>query len=496
MPGLRRLRDPRLVQGFMPELGVPPEKIVFVTGIGCAGRFVYYMDTYGMHGIHGRAPALATGVAVTRPDLSVWVVSGNGDALSIGGNHLIHALRRNVPVKILLFNNQIYGLTKGQYYAHQRGGQGHEVHALRLHRTIPSTRYRWRWGPRRPSWRAPSTPTRSTWPRRCGPRPPIPAPPSSRSTRTATCSTTEPSTPCGPRVEEQNQIRLVHGQPIRFGTEGERGVARGADGRLALVDVATAGEDALVLPRRAPARAEPGFRAGALGGAADRSHAGGRVARGRAPGLRRGTGRVARRGSQRDRNRAAPRAAARGRYLDGHVAAGPDRVVVSGEALVDLVVSADGGVAGHPGGGPYNVARTLGRLERPGQPGLRVRRQLRPPSQAPAGGRRREPRGDRERPPATLALTAELDARGSARYRFYAAGTSAPGLGLEAAQRRRERISAFYLGTLGLVFEPLASTLEALVASWTRARSWPSTQLPPARDRGRGGLPGSARARP
>ncbi|MGH2780684.1 MAG: thiamine pyrophosphate-dependent enzyme, partial [Thermoleophilaceae bacterium] len=103
------------VQGFMPELGIPPEKIVFVTGIGCAGRFVYYMDTYGMHGIHGRAPALATGVATARPDLSVWVVSGDGDALSIGGNHLIHSLRRNVPLKILLFNNQIYGLTKGQY---------------------------------------------------------------------------------------------------------------------------------------------------------------------------------------------------------------------------------------------------------------------------------------------------------------------------------------------------------------------------------------------
>jgi 2-oxoglutarate ferredoxin oxidoreductase subunit beta len=102
------------VQGFMPELGIPPEKIVFVTGIGCAGRFSYYMDTYGMHGIHGRAPALATGLAASRDDLSVWIVTGDGDALSIGTNHLIHALRRNVPVKILLFNNRIYGLTKGQ----------------------------------------------------------------------------------------------------------------------------------------------------------------------------------------------------------------------------------------------------------------------------------------------------------------------------------------------------------------------------------------------
>jgi 2-oxoglutarate ferredoxin oxidoreductase subunit beta len=103
------------VQGFMPELQIEPHKTVFVSGIGCSGRFTYYMDTYGFHGIHGRAPALATGVAVANPDLSVWVVTGDGDGLSIGGNHLIHALRRNVNLKILLFNNQIYGLTKGQY---------------------------------------------------------------------------------------------------------------------------------------------------------------------------------------------------------------------------------------------------------------------------------------------------------------------------------------------------------------------------------------------
>ena len=99
----------------MPELGLSRERIVFVSGIGCAARFPYYMQTYGMHSIHGRAPAIATGLAVTRPDLSVWVVTGDGDALSIGGNHLIHALRRNVNLKILLFNNRIYGLTKGQY---------------------------------------------------------------------------------------------------------------------------------------------------------------------------------------------------------------------------------------------------------------------------------------------------------------------------------------------------------------------------------------------
>ncbi len=103
------------VQGFMPELGLARENIVFVSGIGCSSRFPYYMNTYGMHSIHGRAPAIATGLAASRRDLSVWVVTGDGDALSIGGNHLIHALRRNVNLKILLFNNRIYGLTKGQY---------------------------------------------------------------------------------------------------------------------------------------------------------------------------------------------------------------------------------------------------------------------------------------------------------------------------------------------------------------------------------------------
>ncbi len=103
------------MQSFLPELGIPRERIVFVSGIGCSSRFPYYLNTYGMHSIHGRAPAIATGLSVSRPDLSVWVVTGDGDALSIGGNHLIHALRRNVNLKILLFNNKIYGLTKGQY---------------------------------------------------------------------------------------------------------------------------------------------------------------------------------------------------------------------------------------------------------------------------------------------------------------------------------------------------------------------------------------------
>src|SRR5665213_3161498 len=103
------------VQTILPQTGIPREDIVIISGIGCSSRFPYYMNTYGMHSIHGRAPAIATGLSTSRPDLSVWVVTGDGDALSIGGNHLIHALRRNVNLKILLFNNRIYGLTKGQY---------------------------------------------------------------------------------------------------------------------------------------------------------------------------------------------------------------------------------------------------------------------------------------------------------------------------------------------------------------------------------------------
>ncbi len=103
------------VQGFLPELGVPKENVVFISGIGCSSRFPYYVETFGMHSIHGRAPAVASGLAIARPDLTIFVVTGDGDALSIGGNHLIHALRRNVELKILLFNNRIYGLTKGQY---------------------------------------------------------------------------------------------------------------------------------------------------------------------------------------------------------------------------------------------------------------------------------------------------------------------------------------------------------------------------------------------
>ncbi|MBI3909494.1 MAG: 2-oxoacid:ferredoxin oxidoreductase subunit beta [Armatimonadetes bacterium] len=110
------------MQKVLPELGIPREKIVFISGIGCSSRFPYYMNTYGIHSIHGRAPTLATGLACVHPDLSIWVVTGDGDGLSIGGNHLLHCLRRNVDINILLFNNRIYGLTKGQYSPTSRPG--------------------------------------------------------------------------------------------------------------------------------------------------------------------------------------------------------------------------------------------------------------------------------------------------------------------------------------------------------------------------------------
>ncbi len=235
------------VQSFMPELGIPPDRIVFVTGIGCAGRFVYYMDTYGMHGIHGRAPALATGVATSRPDLSVWVVSGDGDALSIGGNHLIHTLRRNVPVKILLFNNQIYGLTKGQYSPTSEegkvtkstpfGSQDHPFNPVSLAlgaeasfvaRTVDTDKAHVA-----ETLRAAAA-----------------HPGAALVEIYQNCNVFNDGAFDAVRAKGQrelNQIRLEHGQPIRFGIEGERGVARGADGRLELVSVADVGEDALIV---------------------------------------------------------------------------------------------------------------------------------------------------------------------------------------------------------------------------------------------------------
>ena len=245
------------VQGFMPELGIPPDKIVFVTGIGCAGRFVYYMDTYGMHGIHGRAPALATGVATARPDLSVWVVTGDGDALSIGGNHLIHSLRRNVPLKILLFNNQIYGLTKGQYSPTSEegkvtkstpfGSQDHPFNPVALAlgaeatfvaRTVDTDKKHVV-----ETLRAAAAHKGSAFVEIY-----------------QNCNVFNDGAFDAVRAKgerEHNQIRLAHGEPIRFGPDGERGVVRRGIGQLELADVAEAGEDALVV--HDANRADPGL---------------------------------------------------------------------------------------------------------------------------------------------------------------------------------------------------------------------------------------------
>ncbi len=229
------------VQGFMPELGIPPERIVFMTGIGCAGRFAYYMDTYGMHGIHGRAPALATGLATTRPDLSIWVVTGDGDALSIGGNHLIHALRRNVPLKILLFNNQIYGLTKGQASPTSERGK--------ITKSTPFGSQDRPFNPLALALGAEATFVARTLDRdRVHMTEVLRAAAAHEGTAFVEIYQNCPVFNDGAfaaltekEARDANQIRLGHGEPIRFGAAGERGVARRPDGDLELVEVADLG---------------------------------------------------------------------------------------------------------------------------------------------------------------------------------------------------------------------------------------------------------------
>jgi 2-oxoglutarate ferredoxin oxidoreductase subunit beta len=245
------------VQQFMPELGIAPERIVFITGIGCAGRFAYYMDTYGMHSIHGRAPALATGLATAREDLSIWVITGDGDSLSIGGNHLIHALRRNVAVKILLFNNQIYGLTKGQASPTSELGKitkstpfgvaDHPFNPLALAlgaeatfvaRTLDRDRRHMTEVLRAAALHEGAALVEIY--QNC----PV-------FNDGAFFPLTEKET------RELNQIRLQEGRPIRFGPGGERGVAMRSDGSLEIVDVAAVGEQALLV--HDPGREDPGL---------------------------------------------------------------------------------------------------------------------------------------------------------------------------------------------------------------------------------------------
>jgi 2-oxoglutarate ferredoxin oxidoreductase subunit beta len=232
---------------LMPELGVRPENTVFVSGIGCSSRFPYYMNTYGMHTIHGRAPAVATGLAMARPDLDVWVITGDGDGLSIGGNHLIHALRRNINLTVLLFNNQIYGLTKGQYSPTSEVGKvtkstpfgslDHPFNPLSLAlgaeasfvaRTHDLDRQHMMETFRRAHDHRGAAFVEIY--QNCnvfndGAFDTI----TSKSNRGAML------------------IPLVHGEPIRFGDEAERGVVQRADGRLEIVEVASVAESELLI---------------------------------------------------------------------------------------------------------------------------------------------------------------------------------------------------------------------------------------------------------
>jgi 2-oxoglutarate/2-oxoacid ferredoxin oxidoreductase subunit beta len=235
------------VQSFMPELGLAKENIVFVSGIGCSSRFPYYMDTYGMHSIHGRAPAIATGLASSRRDLSVWVVTGDGDALSIGGNHLIHALRRNVNLKILLFNNRIYGLTKGQYSPTSELGK--------ITKSTPMGSLDAPFNPVSLALGAEATfVARSIDSDRKHLTSVLRAAADHRGTALVeiyqNCNifnddAFEPLK--DPATRDEFTIRLEHGQPIRWGNELQHGVARSPDASLKVVDVADVGLDAIVV---------------------------------------------------------------------------------------------------------------------------------------------------------------------------------------------------------------------------------------------------------
>jgi 2-oxoglutarate/2-oxoacid ferredoxin oxidoreductase subunit beta len=245
------------VQMLLPELGVRRENTVFVSGIGCAARFPYYMNTYGMHSIHGRAPAVATGLAVTRPDLDVWVITGDGDALSIGGNHLIHALRRNVKLTILMFNNQIYGLTKGQYSPTSEQGK--------VTKSTPFGSLETPFNPISLALGAEATFVARTHDmdrkhmqevfRRAHAHDGAAFVEIYQNCNVFNDGAFEKIT--GKEVRADNLIPLQHGQPIRFGGEGQHGVVLDPDGRLRLVEVAAVGEDALLVHDEK--RDEPGL---------------------------------------------------------------------------------------------------------------------------------------------------------------------------------------------------------------------------------------------
>jgi 2-oxoglutarate ferredoxin oxidoreductase subunit beta len=233
------------VQGVMPDLGLPRERIVFVSGIGCSSRFPYYMNTYGFHSIHGRAPAIATGISVTRPDLKVFVITGDGDGLSIGGNHLIHAMRRNANLTIVLFNNQIYGLTKGQYSPTSEVGK--------ITKSTPSGSLDYPFNPISVALGAECTfVARSMDTEREHLARLV-----EQAARHGGTSFIEVYQNCNifndgafdalKTSADDNQILLDHGRPIRFGADLERGVRLNPDGTLSLVDVAEVGEEAILV---------------------------------------------------------------------------------------------------------------------------------------------------------------------------------------------------------------------------------------------------------
>jgi 2-oxoglutarate ferredoxin oxidoreductase subunit beta len=235
------------VQFLMPELNVRRENTVFVSGIGCAARFPYYMNTYGMHSIHGRAPAIATGLAMARPDLDVWVIGGDGDMLSIGGNHLIHALRRNVNITILMFNNQIYGLTKGQYSPTSESGK--------VTKSTPFGSIEQPFNPISVALGAEATFVARTHDmdrqhmmatfRRAHDHHGAAFVEIYQNCNVFNDGAFEPLTAKANR--DDMVIPLVHGEPIRFGKEREKGLTISAAGQLAIVDVAEVGEANLLV---------------------------------------------------------------------------------------------------------------------------------------------------------------------------------------------------------------------------------------------------------
>ncbi|MCU1491714.1 MAG: 2-oxoacid:ferredoxin oxidoreductase, beta subunit [Acidimicrobiaceae bacterium] len=235
------------VQLLLPELGVRRENTVFVSGIGCAARFPYYMSTYGMHSIHGRAPAIATGLAVSRPELDVWVVSGDGDSLSIGGNHLIHALRRNVNLTILMFNNQIYGLTKGQFSPTSETGK--------VTKSTPFGSLDRPFNPLSVALGAEATFVARTHDmdrkhmmetlRRAHDHQGAAFVEILQNCNVFNDGAFDAVT--GRDHRSEMIIPLVHGEPIRFGAEGERGVVLERDGTLKVALVSQVGEDAILV---------------------------------------------------------------------------------------------------------------------------------------------------------------------------------------------------------------------------------------------------------